>query len=175
MLYPPQRWALVAAWVAVVGGLLPVVWRLHMLAWGAGWSLADEFRSGGLLAYVWALIAVETLAALLPLGLVQRWGEVWPRWVPWVGGRRIPPRFVIVVASLGAAAVTLIIGVTAVQLVAATLQGTSNPILQVQAGWLRAFMLAHYVPWVLWPLGLWVAIVGFARRHAGQRRDATSR
>ena len=56
--------------------------------------------------------------------------------VPAFGRRRIPPRFVIVVASLGAAAVTLIIGVTAVQLVAATLQGTSNPILQVQAGWL---------------------------------------
>ncbi|MCT1460347.1 small integral membrane protein 12 [Aestuariimicrobium sp. p3-SID1156] len=44
-----------------------------------------------------------------------------------------------------------------------TMRQQSNPILQVH-GWHRWFMLAHYLPWVLWPIGLWVAIVGYARR-----------
>ena len=173
MLKPSQRWAVVAAWASVIGGLLPVIWRVHMLAWGAGWSLADRFRSE-LLWYVVGLIVVETVASILPLALVQPWGEVWPRWLPGLAGRRIPARLVIVVASLGACALTLIIATTAVQLVTMTLRGISNPILQVEAGWLRAFMLAHYVPWVLWPAGLWVAIVGFARRNCRRTSQRVS-
>lgn len=165
MLKPPQRWAVIAAWASAVGGLMPVVWRLHMLVWGAGWELADEFCRGGLLVYVLGLIVVETLAALAVLGLIQPWGEVWPRWVPGVGGRRIPTRLVLGVASVGALLITAIISITFWELLTLTAQGISNPILQVEAGWKRAFMLAHYVPWVLWPLGLWVAIIGYARRH----------
>lgn len=149
----------------MLGGLLPVMWRLHMLAWGAGWELADEFRSGGLLVYVLGLIVLEALASVAPLALVQRWGEVWPGWVPRLGGRRISPTVVAAVASLGAALTTIIIAVTFWQLASLTAQGISNPITQVEPGWHRAFMLAHYVPWVLWPAGLWVAIVGFVRRH----------
>lgn len=142
-----------------------------MLAWGAGWLLADQFRHGGLLVYVWGLIVVETLTAVAPLVLVQRWGEVWPRWVPRLRGRRIPPRLVIGVAATGAALITVIIAVTAYELVTMTAAGVSNPILQVEAGWLRAFMLAHYVPWVLWPAGLWV-VIGFARRHLSHRHSS---
>ncbi len=165
MLKPPQRWAVIAAWASAVGGLMPVVWRLHMLVWGAGWELADEFRRGGLLVYVLGLIVVETLAALAVLGLIQPWGEVWPRWVPGVGGRRISTRLVLGVASVGALLITAIISITFWELLTLTAQGISNPILHVEAGWKRAFMLAHYVPWVLWPIGLWVAINGYARRH----------
>ncbi|MGA4508148.1 hypothetical protein ACQB6R_03845 [Propionibacteriaceae bacterium G1746] len=158
MLKPPQRWAVIAAWVAVAAGLLPVIWRLHMLVWGAGWSPAPEFQHGGRLFYVLGLIAVETIASLLVLGLVQPWGER-------IAGRRIPPGLVVAIAATGATVVSLIIAVTDWQLVALTLQGISNPVTQVEAGWKRAFMLAHYAPWVLWPIGLWVAIVAFARRH----------
>lgn len=59
--------------------------------------------------------------------------------------------------------------------VSMTLQGISNPILQVEAGWKRAFMLAHYVPWLLWPVGLGVAIAGFALRWRGDRVQAVCR
>lgn len=173
MLKPPQPWARAAACAAVVGGLLPVAWRLHMLGWGAGWSQAPLFREGGALAYVLGLVTVEAGATLLTLGLVQRWGEVWPAWVPGLGGRRIPPRFVLIVAITGATILTAIVAVTAWQLVDATRRGISNPVTQVEAGWLRAFMLAHYVPSVLWPLGLWVAIAGFALRHRDDEGVAT--
>lgn len=147
-----------------MGGLAPVVWRLHMLAWGAGWDLAPDYRSRPLLiGYVLALVLVEALASLAVLGLVRPWGEVWPDWVPGMGGRRIPPAFVVTVASLGALAVSLIVAAALYNIITMTVRGQSNPILQVH-GWHRWFMLAHYVPWVLWPIGLWVAIVGYARR-----------
>ena len=169
MIRPPQRWAVIAAWISAIGGLSPVLWRVHMLIWGAGWDLAPDYRSDPLLvAYVAGLCVVEAAASLLVLGLVRSWGETWPEWLPLLGGRRIPPRLVLAVAILGTAAVTVILAVMIPQLIMATAQGISNPILQVH-GWHRWFLIAHYAPWPLWPAGLWVAIVAYARRH---RQDA---
>ena len=114
-----------------------------------------------------ALVVVETLATLAVLGLVRPWGEVWPRWVPGLGGRRIPPMFVVTAASLGALAVSLIVGSTFYNITTMTMRGQTNPVLQMH-GWYRVFGLVHYVPWILWPIGLWIAIVGFARRWFGR-------
>lgn len=133
-----------------------------MLVWGAGWDHADEYRTEHV-GYVLALVAVEAATSLATLGLVQRWGEIWPRWVPILGGRRIPAVFVLVLAGLGAAVVTVLVIGTAYGVTVSTARGLDNPVLQVH-GWHRVFMLAHYLPWPLWPAGLWVAIVGYARR-----------
>lgn len=43
---------------------------------------------------------------MLSLGLVQRWGEVYPRWIPFVRGRRVHPRTAVVPASIVAVLVT---------------------------------------------------------------------
>lgn len=85
-------------------------------------------------------------------------------WVPVVGGRRIPPRFVLTVACVGATLLTVIVASTAYQLISLTARGISNPNTQVD-GWHHTFLLVHYVPAVLWPVGLWVAIAGYALRH----------
>lgn len=42
----------------------------------------------------------------LTLGLTQHWGEVFPRWFPVLGGRRVPPLLAIVPAGLVAVLVT---------------------------------------------------------------------
>ncbi|MEH6376442.1 hypothetical protein V7793_19255 [Streptomyces sp. KLMMK] len=52
-------------------------------------------------AYVGTLSLLTESAALLCRGLVRPWGEVVPRWVPRIGGRRIPPLAVVVPAGLG--------------------------------------------------------------------------
>lgn len=123
-----------------------------MLIWGAGWDLGDEFRSSPtLVGYVVALCMVEIAASLAVLGLVTPFGE-----------RRLRP-VVVVIASMGTLAVTVILGVTLVQMVKLTVQGVSNPILHVH-GWHRWFLLAHYAPWPLWPIGLWVCTIAYARR-----------
>ncbi|WP_375000439.1 hypothetical protein [Aeromicrobium sp. CTD01-1L150] len=56
--------------------------------------------------YIVMLSLVAEGAALLTLGLVQRWGEVAPRWIPWIGGRRVPPMAAFVPAMGGAAVLT---------------------------------------------------------------------
>jgi hypothetical protein len=57
-----------------------------------------EIRLHGLLLGLAALAG-----AVLTTGLISRWGEVWPRWVPVVRGRPVPvaavPLSVMVVAS----------------------------------------------------------------------------
>ena len=45
---------------------------------------------------------------LLMLGLVQRWGEVFPRWMIGLAGRRVPMALAVVPASL--ASVLLVVG-----------------------------------------------------------------
>jgi hypothetical protein len=44
--------------------------------------------------------------ALLTVGLVRPWGEVYPRWIPALGGRRVRPRTAIVPATAVALLVT---------------------------------------------------------------------
>jgi hypothetical protein len=46
---------------------------------------------------------VAVAGAVLTLGLIRPWGEVYPRWLPLVGGRRVPPALAIVPAALVAA------------------------------------------------------------------------
>ncbi|MFI0812112.1 hypothetical protein [Streptomyces echinatus] len=55
--------------------------------------------------YVLILSVASQAAACLTLGLVKPWGEWVPRWVPWLGGRRIPSLAVVIPAAVGAVAV----------------------------------------------------------------------
>ncbi|MFI0356547.1 hypothetical protein [Actinomadura sp. 9N407] len=48
--------------------------------------------------YLIALSVLAEIAAVLTLGLVYRWGEVVPRWVPRAGGRTIPVKAVVIPA-----------------------------------------------------------------------------
>lgn len=90
---PAPRWAVWAAYAVPLCLLPSVIWRL---------ATATTLPGGWYLAL---LSGLELGAGLLTLGLVHRWGEVLPGWVPWLGSREIPVRPVIVAASLGATAV----------------------------------------------------------------------
>ncbi|MFF2025625.1 hypothetical protein ACFVW2_27975 [Streptomyces sp. NPDC058171] len=56
--------------------------------------------------YVFGLSLITEALALLSFALVRGWGEVAPSWLPFVGGKRIPPLAVIVPAALGGLATT---------------------------------------------------------------------
>lgn len=51
--------------------------------------------------YVVGLSVLTEALALLTTGLVSGWGEVVPRWVPFVGGRRVVPLAAVIPAVLG--------------------------------------------------------------------------
>jgi hypothetical protein len=102
------RYAVVAA-VAV-----PVLYALTRWCWALGIPLgvsaaglrAEAADSPG----IWLVGAMlATMAAgggWLTVGLVRPWGEVYPRWIPFLRGRRVRPRTAIVPASLVALLVT---------------------------------------------------------------------
>ncbi|ARF52820.1 hypothetical protein [Streptomyces gilvosporeus] len=52
-------------------------------------------------AYVVGLSVLTEALALLTMVLVSGWGEVFPSWVPFLGGRRVPPLAAVIPATLG--------------------------------------------------------------------------
>ncbi|MGW0928072.1 hypothetical protein [Streptomyces sp. NPDC002644] len=96
----------VPAWAERVAHAIPLVvlpigiWRLPM---GFGYGMGGEPMPPAWYnaPYVIGLTILTECLALLGFGLVRRWGEVVPPWVPGLGGRRIPPAAVIIPASVG--------------------------------------------------------------------------
>lgn len=104
---PAPRWAQWAAHLAALTPLPSGLWRLAMvLGHPAGYTPEGY---AGMVAPPWGIPWLLTLsvlteaAALLTLGLVRPWGEVAPRWIPFIGGRRIPTAAAVVPAAAGSA------------------------------------------------------------------------
>ncbi|MFC6934496.1 hypothetical protein ACFQHO_31910 [Actinomadura yumaensis] len=84
-------------WANRVAHLVPFtvlpsgVWRIALglgVPVGFHGELADLYHAPDwrLTPYVFALSLLAEGCALLTLGLVRPWGEVFPRWLPFVGG-----------------------------------------------------------------------------------------
>ncbi len=150
------RWG---RWAVYVSFVVPILYALTRGAWAVGIPLGitDEFlrelQNTGL---VWAgagLAAIAAGGALLTLGLVQRWGEVFPRWTPFLAGRRVPIPLAVVPASL----VSVLVTTAGVMFVRLTLFGSfsvGEVTLTLDENW------AAIAPELLWPL--WGAALGAA-------------
>ena len=97
------RWGRIAVYVSMVA---PVFYALTRYAWALGFALGmseQDLRRGqgngmwisGLFLATFGLVGV-----VLTFGLVQRWGEVFPRWMIGLAGRRVPIALAVVPASL---------------------------------------------------------------------------
>ncbi len=100
-----------------------------------------------------ALAMVNVAGALLTLGLVRPWGERLPRWIPWIGGRPVPPRLPLFMALPVAALVTSA-GIGAVRLHLADGFGPD--------GWGGG---APALLWPLWGVALAAAAAGCYERR----------
>ncbi|MEU0406008.1 hypothetical protein ABZ318_38590 [Streptomyces sp. NPDC006197] len=168
------------AWRAAHETVPGVSRRVRLLAYAvpltilpAGlWRLPAAFDSGigiGERAYVVFLSLFSEAVAFTAIGLVARWGEVVPAWVPVLRGRRIPPAAVLVPAALGATALTLLWTVLALttQLMGTTIRGDALPadFPSEAGGWEAATFYVCYAPLVLWGPFLAVLTVAYARRR----------
>jgi hypothetical protein len=98
---------------------------------------------GGQIAYVVGLSVFSELLALTAFGLVRPWGELVPRWIPWLGGRRVAPFAAIVPATLGGLALIAIWSYAFRDVFGASFIHFAND------GW-AALMISCYAPLNLW-------------------------
>ncbi|MFB8228199.1 hypothetical protein [Cellulosimicrobium sp. NPDC055967] len=102
------RWGRTAALVAAA---IPTFYAVTRIAWVLGIPLgfsaenvADLAGEDGLVAAL-GLGGFALVGAVLTLGLFQRWGEVFPRWMVGLAGRRVPVGLAVVPATIVAVAV----------------------------------------------------------------------
>ncbi|AXB44844.1 hypothetical protein A4R43_22010 [Amycolatopsis albispora] len=142
------RWALVAGYVAVAG---------CALRFGAQSLWEDELPIG--LSASWWLFVVGMLAGgtLLPLALVHRWGEIWPRWVLPLAGRRVPRLVLLIPAALFALGLVSYFGAFGlVELVVRAVSGESDEH--------TLFLWLAVLGYLGWGAGIGVAAVAYHAR-----------
>lgn len=169
-----------AAWRAAHEPVPGVSRRTQLLAYAVPftvlpaclWRLPVVFDSGvgiGERIYIAILSVVSELIAFTAVGLIAPWGEVVPRWVPFLRGRRIPRAAVLVPATLGATVLTSLwtILILVTQLMGTTVRGEELPsdFPSRGEGWEVAWFSVCYAPLALWGPLLAVLTVAYARRR----------
>ncbi|MFF5175865.1 hypothetical protein ACFY3U_25025 [Micromonospora sp. NPDC000089] len=158
---PAPPWAVRAAHLIPLATLPSGLWRIALVA-GVPLGVPDSAKAVGPWAwwalYVVSLSLVTEALALLSVGLVRPWGEIFPRWLPLIGGRRVPPTVAVAAAGAGGVAVTLIFGYATVNMLAGRAELAISG-----AGW--ALLTVCYAPLLLWgPLLLAVTVAYYRRR-----------
>lgn len=152
----PSRALRTGRWAVGVAVAIPLLYAASRYAWVLDVPLfisRDDLRQLRADGMEWAGAGLATFAAagaLLTLGLVQRWGEVFPRWMPRVHGRPVPVRLAVVPASF----VTVVV-----------LAGTLGPSLSPEMWRDPAAVPVALMP--LWGVALGVATWAYRMRRQG--------
>ncbi|PSL05866.1 hypothetical protein CLV30_10317 [Haloactinopolyspora alba] len=149
-------WARIAAYVSLAGCLTRVVAQLAV-----GMDKSPLESGASVLVFEAGFLLAGTV---LPLAQAHRWGRVWPRWVPALGGRPVPRRLVLWPGVGVAAGITVYFGFVQVQMVLERLAGR-NPFPPGDGVALpEAFFWVAVPAYLTWGVGLGVAALGYHRR-----------
>ena len=157
------RWGRIAVYVAMV---VPVFYALTRYAWALGIPLgmSEEYLRHGQESGMWTsglfLATFGLVGAVLTLGLVQRWGEVFPRWMIGLAGRRVPIALAVVPASI--VSVLLMVGGIAMWSGYAQMAGVA-----VASGQDMGIVVGPIVLFPVWGAALAVATLGYYYRRRG--------
>jgi hypothetical protein len=114
------RWTTPAAaarwgrWAIAIAVAVPMGYAVTRWAWALdiplGVSRAGLHKEAAESPGIWlagALLATMAAGgALLTIGLIRPWGEIYPRWIPYLRGKRVRPRTAIIPATAVALLVT---------------------------------------------------------------------
>lgn len=149
------RWG---RWAVLVACLAPLPYEVTRIAWYLGFPLgvSDDFLrmmqgTPGMLEVGLGCAVASAVGGVLTHGLVARWGEVYPRWIWFRAGRRVPPVLAVVPASIVA---LTIIPAGLMLLWTTEARGT-------WALWVTSLF------WPVWGVGLGVATIAYHRRRRG--------
>lgn len=157
------RWVLrhrVALTVVAAASALP--YALLRLTWLTPWPQLGGEAAADPSTRLWGLVLSSGAwcGALLTMGLVRPWGEVFPRWFPVIGGRRVP----VAVAAVPGFAVAGLLCCAAVPMALMGLSAPGGASLLLVVESLIAF------PCWLWGPSLGLAVWGYVehRRAIGR-------
>ncbi|MCP9953197.1 hypothetical protein [Actinomadura madurae] len=123
--------------------------------------------------YVVLLSVFSELLAFTAVGLVATWGEVFPRWIPLLRGRRVPTPVAVVPAALGATILTALWTWSAVALMLGrNMTGrplTADDPLNADT-WQGILAIVAYLPLVAWGPLLAAVTVAYYRRRTRARQ-----
>lgn len=164
------RWGRIAVYVSMVA---PIFYALTRYAWALGFPLgmsAESLQRGqenGIWVSGLFLATFGLVGAILTFGLVQRWGEVFPRWMIGLAGRRVPIALAVVPAAL--VAVLLVVGGIGIwsvlpQMVAALGAGGAEDIGLIGE---ITFQVGPTLLFPVWGVALAVATLGYYYRRRG--------
>lgn len=168
------QWVIIAAWLVPLCVLPSATWRLTHL-FGVIVNGPGPCDSGTLTGalYISALSIGSVSAALMTLGLVQPWGEIFPRWLPFVGGRPVPFRGVTAIALLGAATLCFLALLPTMNAMFDWYARPSLPPGCTPPTGSFATMLAWiYAPLLAWPPLLCLVALDYYRRGVGRATTA---
>lgn len=162
------RWGRIAVGIAVA---VPLLYAVTRIAWAFGFplgvdpSLQDDMLAHGMDSSALGLGSMALAGAVLTLGLVQGWGEVFPRWIPGLAGKRVPISLAVVPATFVAMA---IIPASITMIVHAARQ---------PVGMIPSFSASNWAPygptflWPLWGVALAAAALAYYLRRRGMCRE----
>ncbi|GAA1584366.1 hypothetical protein GCM10009789_42590 [Kribbella sancticallisti] len=170
---PVPRWANRLAHVIPFLTLPSGLWRLGLVAGFSMGMLDDHGRparltSTGEVVWIVFLSVFSEALALTAFGLVRPWGEVAPRWIPLIGGRKVAPYAAIIPATLGALA---LIGIWTYGF----RDVFSGAFLPFAGDGAAALMIACYAPLLLWGPALLVLTWAYYRRRKAESPTAARR
>jgi hypothetical protein len=164
------RWGRIAVYVAMV---VPIFYALTRYAWALGIPLgmSEEYLRRGQESGTWTsglfLATFGLVGAVLMLGLVQHWGEVFPRWMIGLAGRRVPITLAVVPATI--VSVLALVGGIGIW------SGLNQMVANMVAGGAEGlgligeiiFQVGPTLLFPVWGLALAVATLGYYYRRRG--------
>jgi len=157
---PPPRSAVRAGYAAAAAatiGFIPLhaIWALGIPLFADPELFRPWYEDGGGV-YLLTLNLLALLPAVLAVALIRPWGLVFPRWVPALGGRRVPRMLLI------ASGTVLSVSLLAYTVFAAVLMplqwGDPSAIFDARTG---IYGVGQFLVWVV---GLAIATHSYARR-----------
>lgn len=87
--------------ITVLAAIGPLPYALLRLTWLTPWPVGMPGDAGDVIT-AWGLMLSlgAWMGFILTIGLIRPWGERFPRWMPGIGGRSVPPAAAIVPGSI---------------------------------------------------------------------------
>jgi hypothetical protein len=141
-----RRWVHAAVAIPVLGWTVPHgLWVMGVPFGIEADTLADATQDLSTPTGL-AIAVVPGLASLLTLGLAERWGQVFPRWLPYLAGRQVPRLLALIPACLVAIALIFYGLLGTGIMIGALLNGTLSRAELIE-GWAVAGTLLVFLGW----------------------------